>query len=37
LAVTIRFSLAHKQAEQALYNEAVARRQAEAAGVPALA
>ena len=37
LAITVRFSLAHKEAEQTLYDEAVARRRAEASGVPALA
>ena len=37
LAATVRFSAAHKATEQKLYDEAVARRQAETAGIPALA
>ena len=37
LAATVRFSMKHKQAEQALFDEAVAQRQALARGVPAMA
>ncbi len=36
-AAVIRFSLAHKQSEQALYDEAVAQRRAAAGGQPGLA
>ncbi len=37
LTIAIRFSLAHKQTEQQLYDEAVARRRSEVSGVPAMA